>query len=156
DMEALQYGKLLLNLVNPINALSGLPLRAMLSDRAWRRIYAAALTEALAAYDTAGIAFAKAGPVPPRWAPALLGLPDAVFVPTLLRLQRIDATTMTSMATDLAQRRPTEIDALNGEIVRLAPDAAPINGGLVRLIREAEGGGRANWMAADLAGALGL
>ncbi|MEM7490732.1 MAG: 2-dehydropantoate 2-reductase N-terminal domain-containing protein, partial [Pseudomonadota bacterium] len=47
DMEALQYGKLLLNLVNPINALSGLPLRAMLSDRAWRRIYAAALTEAL-------------------------------------------------------------------------------------------------------------
>ncbi|MEM7643740.1 MAG: 2-dehydropantoate 2-reductase N-terminal domain-containing protein, partial [Pseudomonadota bacterium] len=66
DMEALQHGKLLLNLINPINALSGLFLHAMLSDGSWRRLYAATLTEALQVYDMAGLAFTKAGPIPPR------------------------------------------------------------------------------------------
>ena len=154
DLKALQHGKLLLNLVNPLNALSGQPLRAMLSDRAWRRLYAATLAEAIAVYDQVGIAFAKAGPVPPRLAPALLRLPDAIFVPTLLRLQRIDATSMTSMATDLAKGRPTEIGILNGEIVRLAPDAAPINDGLVRLIRKVERDGPRRYNAFELSSAL--
>ncbi|MEM7709175.1 MAG: ketopantoate reductase C-terminal domain-containing protein [Pseudomonadota bacterium] len=156
DMEALQYGKLLLNLINPINALSGRPLHAMLSDRAWRRIYAATLAEALRVYDAAGIVFTKAGPVPPRLAPRLLRLPDAIFVRTLLRLQRLDATSVTSLATDLAQGRPTEIEALNGEIVRLAGGHAPINEGLVRLVRDAERGGRLHWSAPELVRELSL
>lgn len=156
DMEALQYGKLLLNLINPINALSGLPLHTMLSESGWRRLYAATLTEALAVYDAADVPFARAGPIPPRLAPALLRLPDAIFVHTLLRLQRIDAETKTSMATDLDAGRATEIDALNGEIVRLAPQKTPINTTLVTLIRAAERGERRTWTAHDLAAALGL
>jgi 2-dehydropantoate 2-reductase len=37
DIEAVQWGKLLINLANGPNALSGLPIRAMLMDRGWRR-----------------------------------------------------------------------------------------------------------------------
>jgi 2-dehydropantoate 2-reductase len=36
DLRAVQWGKLLLNLNNPVNALSGLPLRAQLLDRDFR------------------------------------------------------------------------------------------------------------------------
>lgn len=41
-------GKLLLNLNNALNALSGLPIRAMLLDRNWRRLMAQQAQEVLA------------------------------------------------------------------------------------------------------------
>ncbi|MEM9796791.1 MAG: 2-dehydropantoate 2-reductase [Pseudomonadota bacterium] len=159
DMVPLQYGKLLLNLINPINALSGLGLREMLSHRAWRRIYAAVLDEAMGVYDAANVPWIRAGPIPPRLAVRLLALPDAVFTRTLLPLQKIDPNSITSMAADLETGRPTEIDILNGEIVALAdaPDrAAPRNATLVRLIHAAEAGGRRVWTAKDLGRELGL
>ena len=37
DMTGVQWGKLLLNLNNALNALSGLPLATQLADRRWRR-----------------------------------------------------------------------------------------------------------------------
>ena len=42
DMPAVQWGKLLLNLNNALNALSGLPLATQLADRRWRLLLAAA------------------------------------------------------------------------------------------------------------------
>ncbi|CTQ31437.1 2-dehydropantoate 2-reductase N-terminal domain-containing protein [Jannaschia rubra] len=157
DMAELQHGKLLVNLVNPVNALSGMPVKRMLSDRAWRDIFAAALSEAIAVFDRAGVAFVRAGPVPPRLAPMLLRLPDAVFTNVLLPLQGVDDGTMTSMAQDLAAGKPTEIDTLTGEVVWLAGEGgAPVNAGLVRLMHEAEAGGRRQWTAPDLRAALGL
>ena len=47
DIRAVQWGKLLLNLNNPVNALSDLPLRQELLDRDCRRVFAALQTEAL-------------------------------------------------------------------------------------------------------------
>ncbi|HZF81871.1 MAG TPA: 2-dehydropantoate 2-reductase N-terminal domain-containing protein, partial [Burkholderiaceae bacterium] len=55
DLQAIQWGKLLLNLNNPVNALSGLPLREQLLDRGYRRCFAALIDEALAALDAADI-----------------------------------------------------------------------------------------------------
>jgi 2-dehydropantoate 2-reductase len=54
-MTDVQWGKLLFNLNNAINALSNLPLREQLSQRPWRRILAAQMAEALAAMKAAGI-----------------------------------------------------------------------------------------------------
>jgi 2-dehydropantoate 2-reductase len=50
---------------------------------------------------------------------------------------RIDPHARSSMADDLARGRPTEIDALCGEVVRLAESqgrAAPLNARMVALV----------------------
>ena len=48
DMQAAEYGKLLLNLNNALNAISDLPLRQQLLHRDWRRLLAASMREWLA------------------------------------------------------------------------------------------------------------
>ncbi|MCB1453868.1 MAG: 2-dehydropantoate 2-reductase, partial [Rhizobiaceae bacterium] len=59
---ALAWGKLLLNLNNAINALSGKTLLAELSERSYRRVLAASMREALSVLTAAGISPAKVGP----------------------------------------------------------------------------------------------
>lgn len=138
DLAPLQWGKLLLNLNNPVNALSGLPLRAQLLDRDHRVCMAALIAEALTALHAAGIAPAKLTPLPPAALPAALRLPTPIFRLLAFRMLRIDAKARTSMANDLMQGRGTEIDALCGEVVRLARDhgtAAPVNERIAALVR---------------------
>ena len=120
DLRPVQWGKLLLNLNNPVNALSGLPLRAQLLDRDLRVVMAALIEEALAALAAHGIAPAQVASVPPRRMPMALRLPNALFRLAARGTLRIDAQARTSMADDVARGRPTEIDALCGEVVRLA------------------------------------
>ncbi len=153
DMPAVQWGKLLLNLNNPINALSGLPIRAMLHDRTFRRCMALAQREALALMRGAGIRPARMTPLPPGWVPAMLQLPDAIFLRLAQRMLAIDPHARSSMADDLARGRPSEVDDINGEIVALARRRgrdAPVNARLVALMREAEAGGRKQWDGAQL------
>lgn len=141
DLQPIQYGKLLLNLINPINALSGIPLHDMLSQKGFRQIYATTLSEALTIYDQCGIVWEKVGPISPRLAIRLLPSPDAFFNNTLLKLQKIDKTSMTSMGADVYAGKPTEITVINDEIVRLAKAqglTAPINTKLTALIRDVE------------------
>ncbi|GAB3651004.1 2-dehydropantoate 2-reductase [Glycomyces tarimensis] len=157
DMPGVQAAKLLLNLNNAINALSGLPLKEELSRRTYRRCLATAQREALTVFDAAGVAPARLTPVPPRWMPALLGAPDAVFTRVAARMLAIDPLARSSMWDDLEAGRTTEIDYLNGEIVVLAHRhgvGAPINGRLVALVRDAEAGGRRDWTGEELLAAL--
>ncbi len=69
DFLAVQWAKLLLNLNNPVNALSGLPLKQELSQRDFRRCLAAAQAEALSLLKQADITPAKLTPLPPHWIP---------------------------------------------------------------------------------------
>ncbi|HEX6019116.1 MAG TPA: 2-dehydropantoate 2-reductase [Burkholderiaceae bacterium] len=138
DLAPWQWGKLLLNLNNPVNALSGLPLRAQLLQRDYRVCMAALIAEALLALHAAGIAPAKLTPLPPAALPAVLRLPTALFRLLAFRMLRIDEKARSSMADDLAQARPTEVDALCGEVVRLARAhgvAAPVNERIGELVR---------------------
>jgi 2-dehydropantoate 2-reductase len=138
DLAPLQWGKLLLNLNNPVNALSGLPLRAQLLDRDHRACMAALIAEALTALKAAGITPAKLTPLPAAALPSALRLPTPIFRLLAFRMLRIDARARTSMAEDLTQGRPTEIDALCGEVVRLAHahgTAAPANERISELVR---------------------
>jgi 2-dehydropantoate 2-reductase len=140
DMQAVLWGKLLLNLNNPVNAVSGLPLKAQLMDRGYRRVLAALQTEALAVLKTAGIRPARVGGVAPTLLPWLLRLPDALFTRLAARMLRMDDQARSSMADDLALGRPTEVDALCGEVVRLAQVhgcKAPLNRGMVDLFLRA-------------------
>jgi 2-dehydropantoate 2-reductase len=158
DLAPLQWGKLLLNLNNPVNALSGLPLRAQLLERDFRVCMAALIAEALAALKAAGITPAKLTPLPPAALPTALRLPTPIFRLLAARMLRIDAKARTSMAEDLAQGRATEIDALCGEVVRLARahgTAAPVNERISELIRAWPSDPRPR-LAAGLRAALSL
>lgn len=138
DLRAVQWAKLLLNLNNPVNALSGLPLRAQLLDRGYRRVLAALQEEALAALAAAGIAPAKLTPLPPGLVPRVLRLPTPLFRLVAARMLKIDERARSSMADDLALGRPTEVDALCGEVARLAAStggAAPLNERMVKLVQ---------------------
>jgi len=132
-----QWGKLLLNLNNPVNALSGLPLRTQLMDRGYRRCLAALQTEALDLLKQAGIAPAQVGALPAHRIPRLLRLPTPLFKLIAARMLRIDPKARSSMADDLAANRTTEIDALCGEVVRLADSlgrTAPRNARMVAAV----------------------
>lgn len=137
DLAPIQWGKLLYNLNNPVNALSGLSLRDELMQRGFRVCFAALVAEALRVLDKAGIEPAQLGAVPPRRFIGLLRLPSPIFRLVAARKLRFDAQARSSMADDLERGRPTEIDFLSGELVRLAKAhgaTAPLNAKMVELL----------------------
>jgi 2-dehydropantoate 2-reductase len=143
DFAAVQWGKLLLNLNNAVNALSGLALKSELSQRAYRRCLALLIDEALSVLRAAGIRPARIARVRPRLLPILLRLPDAIFRRVAAAMLKIDPEARSSMWQDLQAGRPTEVDYLNGAIVRLAESLArdaPANRRIAALVHAAEQG----------------
>lgn len=141
DMAGLAWSKLALNMNNALNALSGLPLKRQLSDRAWRRILADQIDELLRVTKAAAIALPPIEGVRPRTIPFILRLPDWLFGLVARRMFAIDPAATSSMAEDLAAARPTEIDYLQGAVVRLAAAhgmGAPISEAVISLVRECE------------------
>ena len=120
DMPAVLWGKLLVNLFNPINALANLPISAQLRDRGYRQIWAALQEEGLRAVQAAGIQPAKVTKVAPAALPKILRLPNWLFVRVAAAMLRTDPQARTSMCQDLQSGRLTEIDNLCGALVRLA------------------------------------
>ena len=158
DLAPVQWGKLLLNLNNPVNALSGRPLREELLQRGYRRALAALQQEALDLLDAAHRPVAQLTPLPPRRLLMLLRMPTFIFRLAAARMLRIDAQARSSMADDLAHGRMTEIDALCGEVVRLAKGlsrTAPLNARMHALV-EAWPKRRRPYPPAELLQALGL
>jgi 2-dehydropantoate 2-reductase len=77
--------------------------------------------------------------------PRILATPDWLFNTMFLKRWKIDDKARSSMADDLAAGRKTEIDFLNGELVRLAERLqadAPVNRKIVELVRAAEEGAK--------------
>jgi 2-dehydropantoate 2-reductase len=152
DMLGLAWGKLLINLNNAINALSGRPLREELQARDYRRVFAAAMREGLQLLKAARIEPAKVGAVGPRLLPYAIGSPNWLFNNVFIRKWKIDAKARSSMSDDLAHGRKTEVDYINGELIALAERigaGAPVNRKIVKLIHKAEGGARP-WPPAEL------
>lgn len=141
DMKAVQWGKLLMNLNNALVALSGLPLATELADRRWCLILAGQIEEALAAMNASGIEPAWIAGLRPALLPTVLRLPDWLFKALARRMLAIDHEARSSMWDDLQRGRPTEIDELQGAILRLADKAgtrAPLLEQVTALVREAE------------------
>ncbi len=161
DMVNVQWSKLLLNLNNAINALAGIPVREQLSDRTYRRVLAASMREGLAVFAAAGIRMVRFGKLVPKLAPRILVLPDWLFFRVAATMINIDPEARSSMQDDLSKGRVTEIEELNGEIVRLGQEHAvptPVNEAIVALVREAQtaGKGSPRISARELASAVGL
>jgi 2-dehydropantoate 2-reductase len=132
NIAGVQWGKLLVNLNNALNALADLPLRQQLAQRAWRILFADQMAEGLAAITAS-------------WTPHLLRLPDAIFGVLLGRTMRIDPEARSSMWEDLQRGRRTEIDYLQGVITAIADRhglQVPLSRRIVELIRSAEAAGK--------------
>ncbi len=142
-----QWGKLLVNLNNAVNALSGVSLMEQLRQRGYRQAWAMAIREGLALTRRAGIRLVDPLPMPLELMPAIMSLPDRLYFYIAAQAgggrTRVDPHARSSMADDLARGRKTEVDFLNGEVVRLAARlgrTAPVNARMVELVHAAEAG----------------
>ena len=145
DIAGVQWGKLLVNLNNALNALADLPLRQQLAQRDWRRLFADQIAEGLMVLKAEGIRPVSPTPLPMDWLPHLLRLPDPVFAMLLGRIMKIDPEARSSMWEDLQRGRRTEIDYLQGVIVEIAERrglSVPLSRRIVALIKRAEAAGQ--------------
>lgn len=141
DIRPLQWSKLIMNLNNAVGALSDRPTVELLSIVGYRRILRALISEALQVLRAAKIPTARLGPLPPSVLPWVLGLPSPLFRLVASAQVKIDPSARSSMWEDITRNRPTEVDYLNGEIVRLAAEcgaSAPLNTRILELVHAAE------------------
>ena len=143
-IEPVLWSKLLFNLNNAVNAISGVTLREELAQRGWRRVVSACQREGLDALRVAGITPVRlGGTMDPRFASRMLLVPDVVFRALAGGVVKIDAAARSSMADDLARGRKTEIVYLQGAIVALGEKVGvptPVNRRVVDAIRRMERG----------------
>ena len=145
NIAGVQWGKLLVNLNNALNALSDLPLRQQLADRGWRRLFADQLAEGLKVVRAEGIRPVSSTPVPAGLTPHLLRLPDALFATLLRGAMKVDPEARSSMWEDLQRGRRTEIDYLQGVIIAIAEQRrleVPLSRRVVALVKAAEAAGK--------------
>ena len=152
NLEGLLWAKLQLNLNNPINALSNIPLKLQLEQRNYRKVLKAAMLELLQVADKSGVELPTLTRIPPRWIPRLMGLPDWLFKRLASQMLSIDPNARSSMWEDLSTGRKTEIDFLNGAVAdqgeRLGLKC-PANRQLQRLVKSVEAGEKSIGMSAD-------
>ncbi len=159
DIERHQWTKLLVNLGNAVSALSNAPTRDLMLSRGYRRVIASLIAEALTVLRAANIRPARLRGLPVGWMPALLRLPTPILRVVARAQLRVDPEARSSMWDDLVRGRPTEVDDLNGEIVRRAEEVgvpAPRNHRIVELVQAAvtNRSGTPGMSAATLAGEL--
>lgn len=145
DIEAVLWGKLLLNLNNGLNVLSGVPLRQQFEDPAYREVLALAMEELLGALDAAGIQPAGATRTSPRLIPKILRLPTWLFRIVARQQLRMDESARSSSWDDLVAGREPETNFLNGAVCRLAQDhgmRAPVNRMICEQVDRAFGKGQ--------------
>jgi 2-dehydropantoate 2-reductase len=104
------------------------------------------VAEALRVMRRAGVRPASLMGLPLRLVPSVLRLPTPLLRVVARTQLKIDADARSSMWEDLSKGRPTEVDDLNGEVVRLAESAgmqAPLNQRIVDVVHyhERRGGG---------------
>ncbi|MDB4997146.1 MAG: 2-dehydropantoate 2-reductase [Myxococcaceae bacterium] len=141
DIRPMQWSKLVINLNNAVSALSDRPTVELVFDKGYRRILAATMGEAIAVLRLAKTPLARVGPLPVTLFPLMLRLPSPLVRVLASAQVKIDPEARSSMWEDLARGRPTEVDWLNGEIVRLADSCgarAPLNARMVEIVHEAE------------------
>jgi 2-dehydropantoate 2-reductase len=117
------------------------PTTTLVFDAGYRAIVRAVVVEALGVLDAAGVRTARLGPLPVGWFPFVLALPTALLRLALRAQLEIDPDARSSMWEDLVRGRLTEVDYLNGEIVRLAAScgaSAPLNERIVTIMHDVE------------------
>lgn len=141
DGLALKWSKLLLNVAfNALNAVTGLATDRIMADKRYGRLAARALKEAFAVMRAEGIRPVDLPGYPVKTLEKICRLPVPLVARALAFGTRKATRAVSSMQQDLRRGRGlTEIDELNGVIVRLAENHgldAAANRELCALVRE--------------------
>ena len=127
NVDSVLWGKLIINAgINALTAILGQKNGFLVDTVSARAILADAVTEAAAVANALGVS-----------------LPYADPVAQVLQVAESTRETRSSMLSDVSRRSRTEIDAINGEIVRRGAArgiSVPVNRTLVRLIHALEAG----------------
>lgn len=143
DLEGATWTKLLINHVNALPALTDLSVQQTVADPRLLRILAASLRETVRLANAIGVRFATLQGLP-GWALPWLGrgpLWLAARLPVLLARRMGDVPNPASTLQSIRRGQLTEIDSLNGAVVRVAREhgrTAPVNAALVQLVHEVE------------------
>jgi 2-dehydropantoate 2-reductase len=143
NIESHQWGKLLKNLNNALNALSNTPLVIQLTNRKERILLSLVIREAFLVLKKCGIKPQHTLSVPLVLFPYILLLPNSIYQFVAKKEFKISPEARLSMWQDLEFGRKTEIEFLNGEIATLAHKIGaqvPMNEKIVDLIKMAESG----------------
>jgi 2-dehydropantoate 2-reductase len=160
DVEGIQAGKLLLNLNNIVCAVAGVPIATSVRNRTLRWCFAQLMREGLRVMKAAGVAARPVVGLPASVIARVITLPDWVVLRVAKSMVDIDPQAKSSTLQDLEANKPTEVDDLSGEIVRLAERAgttAPLNALMVEAVHELEQAPppKPHWSAAVMAERLG-
>jgi len=140
--------KLLVNVNNALPAITNLTIQAVYKDPYLRQLTIRLLREGLAVVSRAGIRLESLPDVSVALIRVLGSLPvrlAALLAAAKVRRTVLDVPVLGSTLQSLRRHRPTEIDYLNGEIVRLGTETGvvtPLNAAVVAMIHQVEHHGR--------------
>jgi 2-dehydropantoate 2-reductase len=140
NFEGDQWAKLLVNLNNALNTLSGGTLRDGLLQRPYRLALADMIKEGLAVAEANSINVGNFNGRKPRILLKILYLPNWAYRLVMQLIVKIDAKARSSMLDDLESGRVSEIDFIQGEIVAQAKAAgltAPMNEIIYKAVKTA-------------------
>lgn len=143
DLEGAQWTKLLINHVNALPAITGLSVQEVVAHPGLRRVMAASIRETVQLARRLGVRFAGLQGVPGWVLPWLGRVPLALvaLLPRTLARRMGEVPNPGSTLQSIRRGQPTEIDFLNGAVVRAAREAgldSPVNAAIVALVHQVE------------------
>ena len=138
-----QWTKLVVNMLNAVPAIVGRSVQEVVADAALRRVVTASMRECVRVGIARGVRFGALQGLSDLRLRAFAAAPLAVgqVLPRLMARRMGDIPNLGSTQQSIRRGQTTEIDHLNGAVVReaaLAGTDAPINRALVALVHEVE------------------
>ncbi|MCU1515212.1 MAG: 2-dehydropantoate 2-reductase [Microbacteriaceae bacterium] len=152
NFEGAQWTKLIINHVNALPAITGLSVQQVVANRALRVLMTESMREAARVGFAKGITFEKISTLSNGLLRLLVRLPASFgqLLPWLMARRMGSTPNPGSTLQSIRRHQPTEIDYLNGAVVRLGKTVdvpTPVSATIVDLVHEVERSGQ--FMAPD-------
>jgi 2-dehydropantoate 2-reductase len=141
-----QWTKLVVNMLNAVPAIVGRSVQEVIGDRRLRRAVAASMRETVRVGIARGVRFGALQGLGDRRLRLFARMPVAIgqVLPWMMGVRMGGVPNLGSTQQSIRRGQPTEIDHLNGVVVREAAAAgmtAPVNAALTALVHEVETSG---------------
>lgn len=147
-----QWTKLVVNMLNALPAITGLSVQAVVSHPGLRRVMTLSMREAVRVGMRRGVRFGALQALGDRRLRAFSLLPAGAgqLLPLMMRARMGTVPNLGSTLQSVTRGQPSEVDYLNGAVVReaaLAGTSAPVNTLITALVHEVER--RGSFFSAD-------